>query len=72
MMGADSEILTISVDQRLVDDCLQAWDLNPDLVFELPRRTQLSEKQYYAMRRNLAVMIEFIMKYGDHPKSRRL
>lgn len=72
MMGADSEILTISVDQRLVDDCLQAWGLNPDLVFEMPRTTQLSEKQYYAMRRNLAVMTEFIMKYGDHRQAPQL
>ncbi len=66
MMGADSEILTVSLDQHLVNECLRGWDVNPDEVFELPRATQLSEKQYDAMRRNLTVMSEFMIKYGDH------
>ena len=68
MMGADSEVMTISVDQRLVDSCLQRWQVNPDETFGLPRTTQLSKLQYDALLRNMGLMTEFMIKYGDHTR----
>lgn len=72
MMGADSEIMTISVDQHLVDNCLQRWDVDPDEIFELPRTIKLSAVEYDAMRRNMALMTEFMVKYGDHKRAPQL
>lgn len=66
MMGADSEITTVSVEQRLVDDCLRGWELEPDVVFRSPHVTQLSESQHKELRQNLDLLSEFILKYGDH------
>ena len=65
MMGADSEVLTVSVDEGLVDGCLQNWDINPDELFQLPRTADLSALQYRAMRQNLQMMSEFMVKYGN-------
>jgi AraC family ethanolamine operon transcriptional activator len=66
MMSADSEVLTISVDQGLVDDCLGGWDLDPDEVFKLPYTTKLPASEYDALLRTVAIMSEFMIKYGDH------
>lgn len=66
LMGADSEVLTISIEQHQVDDMLQVWDVNPEQAFLRPRTTALSNKQRRALRRNLHLVIEFISRYGDH------
>ena len=66
MMGADSEVLTLSLGQRLVDNCLQAWDYDPDEIFSLPRTIKLSESQYDELLRSMSLMAEFMIRYGDH------
>jgi AraC-like DNA-binding protein len=72
MMGADSEILTISVDQRLVDGCLEGWDVDPDEIFKLPRAVKLAEVECDAWLRNMTLMTEFLVKYGDHKQAPQL
>jgi len=65
-MGADVEMLTISIDQQLVDTTLASWDLNPASVFDTARTTELAPVQYHTLHRNLALIMEFMVKYGDH------
>ena len=66
MMGADSEVMTISIDQPKADKFLQAWDINPDELFALPHTIDLSDAQCDGLRRNLNLVTEFIFKYGNH------
>jgi AraC-like DNA-binding protein len=72
LMGADSEILTISVDQPLVDVCLEGWDVDPDEIFKLPRAVKLLEVESDAWLRNMTLMTEFLVKYGDHKQAPHL
>jgi AraC family ethanolamine operon transcriptional activator len=66
LMGADSEVMTISIDQPTADGFLRAWDINPDEIFDRARAIDLSDAQYEELRRNLELITEFIVKYGDH------
>jgi AraC-like DNA-binding protein len=66
LMGADSEVMTISINQPTADGFLRAWDINPDEIFDRARAIDLSDAQYEELRRNLKLITEFMLKYGDH------
>ena len=66
VMGADSEVMTISIDQPTADGFLRAWDIDPDEFFDLPHTIDLSTAQCDKLRRNLGLVTEFMFKYGDH------
>lgn len=65
-MGANAEIVTISIEQSLVDSCIENWDLKTSDVFGAPSTTDLARPQYSGLRRNLSLITEFMCKYGDH------
>lgn len=65
-MGADAEMLTISIDQALVDTCMEGWEINPADVFDTPRASNLSRAQYARLTRDLSLLSEFMVRYGDH------
>ncbi len=65
-MGAAAEMMTVSLDYRLVDSTLEKWGLEADTVFNAPRTAQLSQAQHDAFHRNLALVTEFMVEYGDH------
>jgi AraC family ethanolamine operon transcriptional activator len=66
VMGADSEIMTISIDQHTADSILENWEIDPRQLFKLPRTIDLSDAQCVELGRNLNLVTEFMLKYGDH------
>ena len=57
-MGADAEMMTISLDNTLVDSSLEHWGLDADRVFSTPSTAQLTTEQHDALHRNLALVTE--------------
>ena len=55
----------MSIDHRLVDSCLENWDIDPDKAFRLPRTTDLDNMECSALQRNIALTTEFMVKYGS-------
>ena len=66
IMGANSEVLTISIDQRMADNCLLGWGVEPETVFNVPRAQELSNLQCEALKKKLGLVTEFMVEYGDH------
>jgi AraC family ethanolamine operon transcriptional activator len=65
-MGANVEMMTIAIDQALVDSCIENWELDTTVVFGSPSTTDLCPSQYNRVRSNLSLLTEFMVKYGDH------
>ena len=64
VMGADSEVLTLSLVQESVDDCLRSWELDPEVFFDLPRTAVLTAPQHAKLCRDLRLLSEFMMRYS--------
>ena len=66
VMGADSEVLTMSIEQDLVDRYLHNLDLDPEAIFRRPHTADLAGRQYATLLGKIDLMTNFMARYGDH------